>query len=429
MDNPSPSASSSSRTTIPHLRWSICALLFAATTINYVDRIVFSVLIPVIRQEMHISDLQYGYINGAFQGAYTAAFFFAGRFIDRIGTRLGFAVSVALWSLAAAFHALARAPLGLGFWRAMLGVAESGNFPGAVKAVAEWFPQRERSLAIGLFNAGPTFASVIGPPVIVWILGLWGWRACFLVTASLGLPWLVIWLFAYHLPGAHPFISESERNHILSDRADDGDETPVGWLAALRHKQTWGFALAKFVTDPVWWFYLYWLVPYLYDVRGFNLTEISWALPFVYLMAGVGSTWGGWLPGYLMRKGWPLAKARKTTLGLFAAMMPIAGLSALASRSALAIALLSLAMFAHQGWSSNLFATTSDVFPNKVVASVTGIGGTLGGLGGIFLSTFIPGIVVTYLGYTPLILGFGFFHLTGFFIVHRLMGDMKRIVV
>jgi ACS family hexuronate transporter-like MFS transporter len=429
MTNLSPAASPSPRTTIPHLRWTICALLFAATTINYLDRIVFSVLIPVIRDEMHISNVQYGYINSAFQFTYTAAFFFAGRFIDRIGTRIGYAVSVAWWSLAAAFHALARTPLGLGFWRAMLGVGESGNFPGAVKAVAEWFPQRERSLAIGFFNAGANVASMVGPPVIVWILALYGWRACFLVTASLGLVWLVLWLLAYHLPGAHPFISESERKHIQSDPADMGDEKPVGWLAALRHKQTWGFALAKFLTDPVWWFYLYWLPPYLYDVRGFNLKEIGWALPFVYLMADAGSVGGGWLPGYLMRRGWPLAKARKTTLLLFACMMPIAALSALASRSVVAIALVSLATLAHQGWSTNLFTTTSDIFPKKVVASVTGIGGTFGGLGGILFSTLIPGFVVTYFGYTPLILGFGLFHLTGFFIVHRMMGDMKRITV
>lgn len=429
MNNPSSPSFPSPRPTISHLRWSICALLFAATTINYLDRIVFSVLIPVIRQEMHISDLQYGYINSAFQFTYTAAFFFAGRFIDRIGTRIGYAVAVAWWTLAAAFHALAQTPLGLGFWRAMLGVGESGNFPAAVKAVAEWFPQRERSLAIGLFNAGSNVASMIGPPVIIWMLALWGWRACFLVTASLGLAWLAVWLLAYQLPGAHPLLSESERKHIQSDLAEAGDEAPVGWLAALRHKQTWGFALAKFLTDPVWWFYLYWLPPYLYDVRGFNLKEIGWALPVVYLMADVGSIGGGWLPGYLMRKGWPLAKARKATMALFAGLMPIAALSALTSRSALAIALISLATLAHQGWSANLFTTTSDVFPKKVVASVTGIGGTLGGLGGIFFSTLIPGIVVTYFGYTPLILGFGLFHLTAFFIVHRLMGDMKRIAV
>ena len=429
MNNPSPSASPSSRTPIPNLRWTICALLFAATTLNYLDRIVFSVLIPVIRTEMHISDLQYGYINMAFQVTYTVAFFLAGGFMDRVGTRLGYAVSVLWWSVAAACHALARTPLTLGFWRGTLGVGESGNFPGAVKAVSEWFPQRERSLAMGYFNAGATISSIVGPPVIVWIQRLWGWRACFLATGALGLVWLILWLIIYQPPDAHPSISDAERAHIQSDASAENDKAPSAWLAALRHRETWGFALAKFITDPVWWFYLYWLPPYLYDVRGFNLKEIGWALPFVYVMAGVGSIGGGWLPSYMMRRGWPLAKARKSAMLLFAALMPIASLSALASRSLFAILLISLATLAHQGWSANLFTTTSDVFPKKVVASVTGIGGTLGGLGGIFFSTLIPGIVVTYFGYTPLILGFGLFHLTGFVIVHRLMGDMKRIAM
>ena len=201
---------------ISRLRWYICALLFFATTINYLDRIVFSVLIPVIRDEMHISDMQYGYINGAFQATYTVGFILMGRFIDRIGTRVGYAVSIAWWSLAAALHALARSPLALGFWRGMLGFGESGNFPAAVKSVAEWFPKRDRSFATGIFNAGSNVASMIGPPVIVWMLGLWGWRACFLVTASLGFLWLVPWLIAYRLPQAHPRISKAELDYTSS---------------------------------------------------------------------------------------------------------------------------------------------------------------------------------------------------------------------
>ena len=412
-----------------HLRWYILALLFFATTVNYLDRIVFSVLIPVIRDEMHISNQEYGYINGAFQAAYTVGFLFMGRFIDRIGTRIGYAVAITWWSIAAAFHALTGSPLSLGFWRGMLGLGESGNFPAAIKSVAEWFPKRDRAFATGIFNAGTNVASMIGPPIIVWMLGLWGWRACFLVTASLGFVWLVLWLTSYRLPQAHPKVSKAELDYIQSDLTEDSEEAKIGWLDALRYKQTWGFALAKFLTDPVWWFYLYWLPPYLYDVRGFNLTEIGWALPVVYLMADVGSIGGGWLPGYLMRRGWPHGKARKAVMALFACTMPIAALSALAPSSVLAIALVSLATSSHQGWSANLFTTTSDVFPKNAVASVTGIGGTMGGLGGFLFSAIIPGFVVTHFGYTPLILGFGFFHLTALFIVHRLLGDMKRIAL
>jgi ACS family hexuronate transporter-like MFS transporter len=414
---------------ISHLRWYILALLFFATTVNYLDRIVFSVLIPVIRDEMHISNQEYGYINGAFQAAYTVGFLFMGRFIDWIGTRAGYAVAITWWSLAAAFHAIARTPLSLGFWRGMLGLGESGNFPAAIKSVAEWFPKRDRAFATGIFNAGTNVASMIGPPIIIWMLGLWGWRACFLITSSLGFVWLVFWLISYRPPQTHPKIAKAELDYIQSDLKEDSEEATIGWLDALRYKQTWGFALAKFLTDPVWWFYLYWLPPYLYDVRGFNLTEIGWALPVVYLMADVGSIGGGWLPGYLMRRGWPHGKARKAVMALFACTMPIAALSALAPSSVLAIALVSLATSSHQGWSANLFTTTSDVFPKKAVASVTGIGGTMGGLGGFLFSAIIPGFVVTHFGYTPLILGFGFFHLTALFIVHRLLGDMKRITL
>ena len=402
-------------------------MLFSATTINYLDRIVFSVLIPVIREEMHISDLHYGYINGAFQATYTVGFLIMGRFIDRVGTRIGYAVSIAWWSLAAGFHALARVPLALGFWRGMLGFGEAGNFPSVVKSVAEWFPQRDRALAFGIVNAGTNVASMAGPPVIIWMLGHWGWRACFLITAALGFVWLVAWLLVYRVPHSHESKSIQEQDNLSSGKATGAEEPKMGWMAALRLKQTWGFALAKFLTDPVWWFYLYWLPPYLFDVRGFNLKEIGWALPFVYLMADVGSIGGGWLPGYLMRRGWPHGKARKTAMALFACLMPVAALSALTTNSILAIALISLATSSHQGWSANLFTSTTDVFPKNVLGSVTGIGGTMGGVGGFLFSAVIPGIVVTYFGYTPLILGFGFFHLAGLFIVHRLMGDMKRI--
>jgi MFS transporter, ACS family, hexuronate transporter len=429
MNNSSSSELLSPRPTIPNLRWTICALLFAATTLNYLDRIVFSVLIPVIRQEMHITDIQYGYINSAFQVTYTVAFVLAGGFIDRIGTRVGYAISVAWWSLAAACHALARTPLTLGFWRGTLGVGESGNFPGAVKAVSEWFPRRERSMAMGYFNAGAAISSILGPPTIVYLTGLWGWRACFVATGALGLIWLILWLALYRPPASHPNITAEELAYIQSDAVAQTGRERTEWLAILRHRETWGFAMAKFLTDPVWWFYLYWLPPYLYDVRGFNLKEISWALPYIYIMAGVGSIGGGWLPSYLMSRGLDPAKARKMTMLFFAALMPIAAMSALTSHTILAIVLISVATLAHQGWSANIFACASDVFPSKVVGSVAGIGGTFGGVGGILFSTLIPGFVVTYFGYTPLILCYGLFHLTGYVFVHFMMGDLKRIEV
>jgi ACS family hexuronate transporter-like MFS transporter len=409
------------------VRWYMLALVFFATTINYLDRILFSVLIPVIREEMHISDQDYGYINGAFQIAYTIGFLFVGKFIDRFGTKLGYTVSLIWWSIAAMCHAISSGVISLGFWRGMLGLGEAGNFPAAIKSVAEWFPKKDRAFATGIFNAGTNVASMIGPPLFVWMTAHVGWRACFLITASLGFVWLVMWLLAYRLPDQHPGVSHAELNYIRSDTAAESGEPAIGWGEALAYRQTWGFALAKFLTDPVWWFYLYWLPPYLYDVRHFDLKQIGWALPVVYLMADVGSVGGGWISGFLIKRGWPNGKARKTAMGICAGCMPIAALAALAESPILAIALVCLATSAHQGWSANLFTTTSDVFPRNAIASVTGIGGCLGGIGGFLFSAVIPGYVVTHFGYTPVFLTMGCFHLTALVILHVLMRDMRPI--
>jgi ACS family hexuronate transporter-like MFS transporter len=389
-------------------RWLILALLFFATTINYLDRIVFSVLIPVIREEMHLSDQDYGNLTGAFQIAYTVGFLFAGRFIDRFGTRLGYATAIVWWSIAAGLHSLARTSLNLGFWRAMLGLGEAGNFPAAIKSVAEWFPKKDRAFATGIFNAGSNVASMIGPPVFVALNAVYGWRACFLFTAAAGLVWVVLWLALYRNP--------------LADRAAwAGVERQIGWLDALTYRQTWGFAIGKFLTDPVWWFYLYWLPPYLYDVRKFDLKQIGWALPVVYLMADAGSVGGGWLSGYLMRRGWESARARKAAMTVCAACMPVAALSVFAQGPVLTIALVSLATAAHQGWSANLYTTTSDVFAKETVASVTGIGGCAGGLGGFLFSAVIPGFVVTHFGYTPMFVFMGMLHLLALWIIRMLL--------
>ncbi|MEX2261670.1 MAG: MFS transporter [Bryobacteraceae bacterium] len=379
-------------------RWVILALLFFATTINYLDRIVFSVLIPIIREEMNLSEQDYGNLTGAFQIAYTAGFLIAGKFIDRFGTRIGYAVSVIWWSIAAGLHALSRTPVELGIWRAMLGFGEAGNFPSAIKAVAERFPKKDRAFATGIFNAGTNVASMIGPPLFVALNVRYGWRTCFVLTAASGFLWLIAWLAFYRKPGKNEF-----------DEGDTGKK--VGWFAALRQRPTWGFALGKFLTDPVWWFYLYWLPLYLYDVRGFDMKQIAWALPVVYLMADFGSVGGGWLSGWLMRRGWSTARARRAAMGLCACLMPVAAMAVFAPGPVLTIALVSIATAAHQGWSANLFTTTSDAFPSDTVASVTGIGGCAGGLGGFLFSSLLPGFVITHFGYTPIFLFMGTLHL------------------
>ena len=387
--------------------------MFFATTINYLDRIVFSVLIPVIRQEMHINDEAYGWLTGAFTGAYTLGFLAAGKFIDRFGTRIGYAAAIVWWSIAAALHAVARTPLQLGVWRGLLGFGEAGNFPSAIKAVAEWFPKKDRAFATGIFNAGSNVAAMLGPPLFVVMNAYWGWRSCFLITGGLGFVWVIFWFLFYRNP---PVQQEG-----------DVPEKALGWGKALTYPQTWGFALAKFLSDPVWWFYLYWLPPYLYDVRKFDLKEIGWALPVVYLMADVGSVGGGWISGWLMSRGWDTARARRAAMLLCALCMPVAALSAFATSAVASIALVSVATAAHQGWSANLFTTTSDVFPKNVVASVTGIGGCTGGFGGFLFSAIIPGFVISRFGYTPMILFMGALHLTAWFALNHLIWRKQAV--
>lgn len=409
-------------------RWWILSLLFFATTVNYLDRILLGFLYPIIREELHITDQQYGYVQACFSAAYTVGFLIMGKFIDKVGTRIGYLVSLVWWSLAAALHATAGSTFALGLWRAVLGVGEAGNFPAAIKSVTEWFPKQDRAFATGIFNAGSNVASMIGPPAFAFIAGAYGWRMCFFITASLGLVWVVLWVLTYHRPEVHPRVNEAEREYILGAAdAEAANEPAVGWAKALTYKQTWGFALAKFLTDPVWWFYLNWLPPYLYDVRKFKMTEIAWALPFIYLMADFGSVGGGWISGFLMRRGWPNGKARKTAMALCAACMPIGAMCVLAGNPILAVILISFATSGHQGWSANLYTTATDVFPKATSASVTGIGGCLGGVGGVIFSALLPGYIVTHFGYTPIFLIMGSFHLIALLIVHLLLGDMKRL--
>lgn len=388
-------------------RWWILTLLFFATTINYLDRIVFSVLIPVIREEMHLTDQDYGYINAAFQVFYTIGFIFMGGLVDKWGTKKGYTVSVIWWSLAAVGHAFSSGAMGLSFWRAMLGLGEAGNFPAAIKSVSEWFPKKDQALAIGIFNSGATISSIIGPPLFAALVLTMGWRFCFIVTGGIGFVWMVLWLLTPKPPTTEA----------------DQKEPQVSWSEALRHRSTWGFAVAKFFSDPVWWFYLYWLPPYFFDVRKMDLKEIGWAIPVIYFIAGLGGVVGGWISGLMIRRGWAPIRARKAGMAIFALCMPIAACSVLTPSPIWAIALISLATAAHQGWSSNLYAVTSDSFPKNAVASVTGIGGCAGGIGGVLFSALIPGYVVTNFGYTPVFLAMGVFHLIGLVISHFLLKE------
>ena len=387
-------------------RWSLVLLLFFATTINYLDRIVLAVLIPVIRKDLGFSDREYGWITGAFQIAYTIGFLAAGKIIDVVGTRIGYAAAMLWWSISALLHVISRGAWSLGFWRGMLGFGEAGNYPAAVKAVTEWYPEKERSTAVGAFNSGTTLAAVAGPPLLVALTGAYGWRASFALTAASGLVWLLLWLGVYRRPPQN--IQGASRNVVT-------------WREAIRDRRTRGIAALKFLTDGVWWFYLFWLPPYLFDARKLNLNEIGWALPVIYLMAGAGSVAGGWLAGFLMRRGWPVADARRRVMAIVAVLMPIAALAVFTSNVVLAIALISLATAGHQGWTSNLFTIPSDIFPKETVASVVGIGGSAGGLGGFLFSAILPGYVVTYFGYVPMFVLAGVLHPIAWIVGTRLL--------
>lgn len=394
----------------------VLTLLFFATTINYLDRIVLGIMLPLIRADLHLTDQDYGNITGAFQAAYTIGFLIAGKFIDRFGTRIGYATAILWWSIAAALHGFSNSVMSLSLWRGLLGIGEAGNFPAAIKTVAEWYPPKDRAFATGIFNAGTNVASMIGPPALVALSAFYGWRACFVLTSSLGFVWLAAWLIIYRAPAKS------------SPEAQSGFRR-VGWLDALQDRKTWGFALGKFLTDPVWWFYLYWLPPYLYDVRKFDLKQVGWALPVVYLMADVGSVGGGWLSGYLMRRGWGTMQARRGAMAVCALCMPVAALAVLAPGPVLAIALISLATAAHQGWSANIFTITSDVFPKEAVGSVVGIGGCAGGIGGFLFSAIIPGFIITHFGYVPMFAIMGALHVIALLSIFPLLKERQPSLV
>jgi len=394
------------------MRWWVLALLFLATLINYMDRTIFAVLVPVMRGDLHIDSRIYGYLTGAFLGAYTIGYLVMGRVVDRLGTKAGFGIAAGVWSIAAALHATANSALQLGGFRGMLGFAEAGNFPAAIKAVAEWFPAEQRAFATGIFNSGSNLAQVVGPPVFVLLQHAFGWRTCFILTASLGGLWLLLWWMTYRTPAK----VEVEEEIVK-----------ISYMEAIRYKQTWGFASAKFLTDSAWWFYLFWLPLCLHDQRHMKDDDYARALSIIYFVACFGSMGGGWLSGFLMTRGWSKSKARKTTMFICATAMPIAACGVIVPSAALAVALFSLATSAHQGFSANLFTTTSDVFPKSALGSVNGIGGCMGGLGGVIFSAIVPGFLVKFLGYTPLFMMMSSFYLIALFVLHKLMGDLEPI--
>jgi ACS family hexuronate transporter-like MFS transporter len=366
------------------LRWTICAMLFFATSINYMDRQVLGILAPTLQHSIGWTEAQYGYIVGAFQVAYAIGLVAAGRMVDRLGSRIGYAIIMGIWSLAAMAHALATSALTFGIARFFLGLGEAGNFPAAIKTTAEWFPRRERALATGIFNSGTNLGAILAPAIVPWVTLRFGWQAAFLLTGAFSLTWIVWWLAHYRQPNYHPKLKPAELNHILSDPVDS--TVPIPWKSVLGYRQTWALVAAKFLTDPVWWFYLYWL-PKFFDTRfHLGLSHLGLPLIIVYNVSVIGSVGGGWLPSFFNRKGMPISRARLRAMLIAACIvLPIAFASHLSSEW-MAVAFLSVAAAAHQAWSANLLTTASDMFPRSAVGVVTGIGGMGGALGGVLFS-------------------------------------------
>lgn len=429
-------------------RWMICAMLFVATTINYIDRQIIGLLKPILQVEFAWSERDYAAIVFSFQLAYAIGLLLSGRVMDKLGTKKGFALAIILWSLAAIAHAFADwlpglvvptlnldentglsvvsltgAAAGFALARFFLGLGEAGNFPASIKTVAEWFPRKERALATGIFNSGTNIGALITPLIVPWMVAVWGWQEAFIVTGVLGFFWLIWWWISYSEPHLHPRVTKEELALIQSDPPES--TTPVPWASIVKYPQAWAFAIGKFLTDPVWWLYLFWIPDFFNRVYGLNVKEMGLPLVTIYLITDVGSIGGGWLSSFFMKRGWNANSARKVTMLICAiAVMPIMLAPRVDSLWG-AVLLVSLAASAHQGWSANLFTLVSDMFPRRAVGSVVGFGGMAGAIGGMLLSLIVGEILQRTGSYVGVFLIAGFAYLVALLIIHVLAPKLR----
>jgi MFS transporter, ACS family, hexuronate transporter len=422
-------------------RWTICGLVFFATTINYLDRAVISLLKDTFTTQLKWDDGDYANVEIAFKIAYAIGLLLAGRIIDKLGTKIGYAVATTLWSAAAVLHAAASTVFGFGVARSFLGIFEAGNFPAAIKTVAEWFPKKERALATGIFNSGANIGAIVAPIAVPWIVVTLRWEWAFILTGALGFIWLILWFIYYEVPKKQKKLSQAEFEYIHSDK----DETPVleqvkpsvSWAKLLTYKQTWAFAIGKLLTDPIWWFYLFWLPDFLGSQYGLKGTAVSLPVALVYTISTIGSVGGGWLPLKFISGGWPAFKARKTSMLLYAFfVIPIFFAQVAGNVNMwLAVIVIGIAAAAHQAWSANIFTTVSDMFPKHTTASVTGIGGMFGALGGILFSAAVQkNLFVHYrsigkieVAYYIMFAVCSSVYLLAWVIMHFLVPKMKRV--
>jgi MFS transporter, ACS family, hexuronate transporter len=427
-------SSSSKHISMSHYRWRVVALLFFATTINYLDRQVIGLLKPVLEIEFKWTESDYGRIVMAFSACYALGLLIFGRIIDQIGVKRGYIISIVAWSVAAIGHAAAFSTAGFMVARAALGLGEAGNFPAAIKSVAEWFPKKERALATGIFNSGANIGAVVAPIMVPWILGVWGWEEAFVITGVIGFIWLIFWQLYYNTPDRRREVDAAELAYIRSDDDAHTDLQPVRWVDLFRVRQTWAFVFGKFLTDPIWWFFLFWLPSYFASTFQLNLKKPSLELVLIYTATTIGSIGGGYLSGWFIKKGWPVFRARKTSMLVFAlCVVPIMA-AQFATNIWQAVALISLAAAAHQAWSANIFTTVSDMFPKNAISSVTGIGGMAGSVGGI-LFPILVGYLLDYhksagnitLGYNLLFVICGCAYLLAWGVMHLFAPKMEKV--
>lgn len=450
------------KTRVGNFRWAICTLLFFAATINYVDRQVIGILKPTLTEEFGWSELDYSWIVFAFQTAYAIGLLFVGKLMDRIGTKIGFALAIVVWSLAAMAHAWAPdvgtvfapivAPIvaavvaafnalssmfGAAPWtftlsasvagfmvvRFALGIGEAGNFPASIKTVAEWFPKKERAFATGIFNAGTNVGALATPLLVPLIVIAWGWYEAFIFTGIIGFIWLAFWLLIYKRPEEHKSLSQTELEYIQSDPPEPSASIP--WRRLFPHRQTWAFGIGKFLTDPIWWVYLFWLPDFLKKQHGLDLKTFGIPLAIIYIIADVGSVGGGYISSALIKRGWSINKSRKTAMLICAlAVVPIV-FASITSNLWIAVVLIGIAAAAHQGWSANIFTISSDMFPKQAVGSVVGIGGMMGAVGGMIISPLVGYILDRTGSYVPIFIIAASAYLIALLIIHLLAPKLE----
>ena len=461
-DESSNTETTAPKTRVGNFRWAICSLLFFAATINYIDRQVIGILKPTLTEQFGWSELDYSWIVFAFQTAYAIGLLFVGKLMDRIGTKIGFALAIVVWSIAAMAHAWAPeigtvfapvvAPIvaavvsafnsissvfGAAPWtftlsasvagvmvvRFLLGIGEAGNFPASIKTVAEWFPKKERAFATGIFNAGTNVGALATPLAVPLIVIAWGWYEAFIFTGIIGFIWLAFWLLIYKRPEEHKRLSKTELEYIQSDPVEPTASVP--WRRLFPHRQTWAFGIGKFLTDPIWWVYLFWLPDFLKKQHGLDLKTFGIPLAIIYIIADVGSVGGGYISGALIKRGWSINKSRKTAMLICAlAVVPII-FASITSNLWVAVVLIGIAAAAHQGWSANIFTISSDMFPKQAVGSVVGIGGMMGAVGGMIISPLVGYILDRTGSYVPIFIIAASAYLVALLVIHLLAPKLE----